>query len=246
MKVPLILASSLWHVGDLTNNTQGQRPSHEGTLLSASACPNAWSAIARLGGGRYYELHKESMLLDMVKALYSEDYAPLRDTVSTWALQAGYIKPGVMYVVAYEDCEAEDEDSLREMHFLDKDEAATEADFLDATVEIRQVMLPTEPLLALHKINRRDICSNTGSEFSLIEWARVHLYSPTRVAGVYWNEILDEFALSAPRAGLFDTKGLVVRPSLPDDEECLESVSSIEMEIYPRPISHDGDLAPSM
>lgn len=244
MKIPLIITSSLWHVGDLQNNTQGARPSLEGSLLSVSACPNAWVGIARLGGQQYYELGHESMLLDMVKALYDPDYASLRAKILLWAADEGLVKHGTMYVVAYED----DEDGeIREMHFHSEDEARQEGEPYDAEVVIRSVVLPTEKLMTIHNITKNCICSSTGMEFSIVEWARVHLYS-RRVTGVYWDETLDEAALSAPRAGLFSSAGFVERQDLPDDEECLNSVNTLHMKLYQRPAARPapGDCSPSM
>jgi len=243
MKIPLIITSSLWHVGDLNNNIQGARPSLEGTLLSASACPNAWVGIARLGGGKYYELGHESMLLDMVKALYDVEYTGLREKIHQWASEEGLVKPGTMYVVAYED----DEDGrIREMHFHSEDEAREEAEPYDAEVVVRSAVLPTEKLMTIHNITKNCVCSSTGMEFSMVEWARVHLYS-RRVTGVYWNETLDEAALSAPRAGLFSANGFSERQDLPDDEDCLSSVNTLHMEIYPRPaVRRVYDRSPSI
>ena len=244
MKIPLIITSSLWHVGDLQNNTQGARPSLEGSLLSASACPNAWVGIARLGGQKYYELDHESMLVDMVKALYDPDYASLRSKILLWAADDGLVKHGTMYVVAYED----DEDGeIREMHFPSEDEAQQEAELYDAEVAVRPAVLPTEKLMTIHNITKNCVCSSTGMEFAIVEWARVHLYS-SRITGVYWDETLDEMALSAPRAGLFSSSGFSERQCLPDDEECLSAVNTLHMEIYPRPaVRHDSaDCSPGL
>lgn len=229
MKIPLVITSSLWHIGDLQNNTQGQRQSFEGNLLSASACPNAWMGIARLGGGKYYSLEHETFLLNLTEALHDDQCQHLRLVVEKWATEQRYIKQGTIYVVPYEDCEADEADSLREMHFCNEEEALAEADGYGVEVEARSTLLATQLLLKLHGLS--DDSASSGLEFAMIEWARQNLQQ-SMVRGVYWDERLDELALSAPRAGLFSAQGLVERESLPDDEDCMQKVDFLTMERY--------------
>ncbi|AXH59565.1 hypothetical protein [Pseudomonas amygdali] len=229
MKIPLVITSELWHIGDLDNNTQGKRQSFEGNLLSASACPNAWEGIARLGGGKYYSLNQETMLVNMWEALKGADYEPLRLAVQQWALKRRLIEPGVIYVASYYDDELECE---REMHFSSEAEAREEvdADECESGVESRSVFLATDALLKLHGLTRP--MASSGLEYALIEWVREN--TSRMIKGVYWDEKLDELGLSAPRAGMFSTKGFEERSALPDDEDCLAHVDFLTMEQYAR------------
>lgn len=245
MKIPLVIASELWHVGDLDKNTQGERQSYEGNLFSASACPNAWASIARLGG-KQYALQAETMLVDMISALKDDQYEHLRLEVIRWATANRLIEHGVVYVVTYEDSEADPDNCLREIHFETEGDALVEAQSLgemDSSVEMetRSVYLATETLLKIHGL-RRDSASS-GLELALIEWARAHLSSRANslVKGVYWDEKLDELGLSAPRAGMFSTKGFLQQEHLPDDEDCLAKVDFMQMERYQTVARHELD-----
>lgn len=237
MKIPLVITSELWHIGDLDNNTQGKRQSFEGNLLSASACPNAWEGIARLGGGKYYSLNQETMLVNMWEALKGDEYEPLRLVVQQWALKRRLIEPGVIYVASYYDDEQECE---REMHFTSEAEARAEVEVegCDSEIESRSLFLATETLLKTHGLDSS--MASSGLEYALIEWARKN--ASRMIKGVYWDEKLDELGLSAPRAGMFSTKGFEERSALPDDEDCLANVDFIAMEQYARvePRADDG------
>ena len=224
MKIPLVITSELWHIGDLDNNTQGQRQSYEGNLFSASACPNAWEAIARLGGGKYYALEQETMLVNLSEALYEETYEPFRLTVRQWALSRRLIEPGVIYVSSYYDDEDECE---RELHFESRGEALREVGD-DAEIEVRETLLATNALLKIHGLDRSS--ASNGLEYAMIEWIREQMIGTSMVKGVYWNERLDELSLSAPRAGMFSTKGFVEQEELPDDDDCLAQVDFMTME----------------
>ena len=230
MKIPLVIASELWHVGDLDKNTQGQRQSFEGNLFSASACPNAWMGIARLGGGKYYAQKGEVMLIDMLSALSDPSCEHLRLAVEQWAVKRRLIEQGITYVVAYHDCEADEEDALREMHFETEAEALLEAGEYEADVEPRAMLLATEALLKIHNLTGGH--ASGGMEYALIEWVREHLVGASMIKGVYWDEKLDELGLSAPRAGMFSTQGFAQQEHLPDDEDCLAAVDFVTMERY--------------
>lgn len=229
LKIPLVITSELWHIGDLSNNTQGKRQSFEGNLFSASACPNAWEGIARLGGGKYYSLNQETMLVNMWEALQSADYEPLRLAVRQWALKRRLIEPGVIYVASYYDDEQECE---REMHFTSEAEARAEveAEGCDSEIESRSVFLATDALLKTHGLDRS--MASSGLEYALIEWVREN--TSRMIKGVYWDEKLDELGLSAPRAGMFSTRDFDERSALPDDEDCLANVDFLVMEQYAR------------
>jgi len=229
LKIPLVITSELWHIGDLSNNTQGKRQSFEGNLLSASACPNAWEGIARLGGGKYYSLNQEIMLVNMWEALKGADFEPLRLTVQQWALKRRLIEPGVIYVASYYDDEMECE---REMHFASESEARAEVEVegCGSEIETRSVFLATDALLKIHGLTRP--MASSGLEYALIEWVREN--TSRMIQGVYWDEKLDELGLSAPRAGMFSTKGFEERNALPDDEDCLAHVDFFTMVQYTR------------
>lgn len=242
MLIPIVRTSSLWHIGDLDNNTQGARESFEGNLLSASACPNAWQAIARLGGGKYYERAQENRLVDVHHALQNSRYAPLCAAVEQWAIKSGYLKPGVIYVYHYEDGEAEGDDAAREIHFGCKEEALSEADGDESLIEKRTLLLAQPVLLSMHGLTERS--ASMGRELALIEWVRMHGRAQG-INGVYWDERLDELALSAPRAGIFSTEGFELRSNLPDDEDCLRVLRHTEERLDLGPKHRDVQEGPS-
>lgn len=224
MKIPIISAENLWHWGDLDiRNRYRNGRSLEGNLFSMSACPDAWCQIARLGGSSLHVRNEPSQLLDMLSVLYGKDRASagLRQIVETWAAKAGLVEMRDVYRIESFDDESE---STYFTEYLDLAEATLEADEDQEIISVVK-LVGTSRLAKIHNLSERDI---VGFEYALIDWAKETLSA--HIQGVYWSETLDPECYSAPRAGMFDSQSLNLKPAayIPDDEDGLLSIGETQ------------------
>lgn len=198
-QLPLIEASSLWHIGTLDEGRRGERgKSLEGNLFSVSACPEAWRKIARLGGASLYKSGRPVLLLDMVRALDAPEFQPLRDLATAYGIEQGLLAQGVVYKAIRFDDELDSE--IYSMH-ESRELAECESD----EVEEVALLLATDKLKQIHSLPQG---VTPGLEYAMIEWLRERVpVLPTQdqapIAGVYWDEGYDPENYSAPRGGLF-------------------------------------------
>lgn len=218
MKIPVITAKKLWHLGSLDIKQKGNRgASYEGNLLSASACPDAWMKICRLSGSQAHETKKHLYLLDMLEVTHpkTSEGRSLREKIIEDGLDNGNILQRTLFKASYYDDELED--MLFTLHHT-RDEALYE---YDEDVEIEEVTeyFCSPSLLAQHKQGNSGFF---GIDFAIIEWAKKQ-----DLDGVYWDERLAPDILSAPRAGIFDRAIKHFKPvdHLPDDEEGLTFIA---------------------
>lgn len=224
MKIPTISVKNLWHWGDLNINHRYQNgTSLEGSLFSMSACPSAWEEIARLGGSQLHVRDQSSELLDMQSVLYGVTPASkyLRRLIESWALSQGLVE----YREVYQVHEFDDEmDDTRITEFLTLAEAVAEADLIGEEPKVVHKLIGTP---ALNHSHLHPESSILGFEYAVIDWAKANLKG--HIQGVYWNECLDPLSYSAPRAGMFDsnTLGLKPAPFVPDDSDGLSDVDEV-------------------
>lgn len=226
MKIPTISAKSLWHWGDLNREKKNQNGmSWEGHLFSMSACPLAWEQIAKLGGSKLHVRAEPSVLLDMHTVLFEKtrNAKLIRNHVEAWAIENSLLEPRTVFQVREYDCEADD---YRISEYFTQEEADREVELMgEATIIPTTKLIGTEALHLTHSI---PVKFKIGLEYALIDWAKEKLGH--RLQGVYWDEPLDPFGNSAPRAGMFDclSLGLKLESGLPDDEEALLGISSVK------------------
>lgn len=183
------------------NHADKGNQSFEGHGLSVSEHPDAWTAIAGLGGLPRWALERsgsgEPAFLDWHRA-----DVRLRDKFLAWGCAQGLCEPCRSWVMSYTDCDTEDE---REMHFDDEGSAHVEADQrLEEKVRADVVERPGWRLapsaLAALSRDEADLCET--QELVAILWAE----RCTDLDGVYWGDRLDPAALSAPRAVIFPSR----------------------------------------
>lgn len=229
MKIPTISAKNLWHWGDLQIENRYERGiSLEGNLFSMSACPMAWQQIARLGGSQLHIRESESVLLDMHSILFDEDPSSkaARKTIESWGVRTGLLHEREIFTVTEYDDELERD---RHSEYLSWEEAEHEA-FDPDQISSSLRLIGTAALIAIHNLNPKEIA---GVEYAVIEWTKAH--ASNLVQGVYWNETLDPFGYSAPRAGMFDAQSLDLKPAseVPEDEDGLQGISHVRWVNYP-------------
>ncbi|MHD0644312.1 hypothetical protein ACYPKM_01580 [Pseudomonas aeruginosa] len=218
MKVPLVCAQKLWHLGSM-NPALAAGGSQEGNLLSVSACPEAWSTICKLGGREIFESDKPLRLLDMRELLYGKQHDRLRKEIEAFGLARGLAERKRVFRVSWFDDELDDTLSCV---YGTREQAEAEADDPEDISE-EQMLVCTENLAKLHGQDVRQIFNAMG--FLSIEWSREVLGK--RVDGVYWTEEYAPLNYSSPRGGLFPHAIQCMKQveSYPDDEDGLEGIT---------------------
>jgi hypothetical protein len=205
MDIPILSADVVFHIGSLDVSRRGEfmTESLEGHLLPASTCPDAWYAIARLGGS---ELHTLSMdtpahFLDMHSV---RDDKELRQIIIDWGFENGFSESKTIWKTWEYDCELDN-------HFFTTSETEADArsEMLEdeenggpngrPTVESFEVIVGTEKLRDL--VNIKDITKMDAFDYVTIAWAQEKLSDS--VSGVWWTEVFDPDSNSAPRGGIF-------------------------------------------
>lgn len=198
--LPLQQLSTVWHIGSFEPADKGCRGSSlEGTGLSVSVDPEAWQAIARLGGLPWWRLSRRNgAFLDF----HALDKAQ-RDALMAWGLEAGWLQMQPQWELSYYDSEVDD---TRMCTFDTEQAAADELEELsqhDETAKVDAVHrgCPTELMTArlgfkTSPFNALDIAATF--------WVEDH----TALDGVWWEDLLEPHNLSAPR-------GVIVCRALP-------------------------------
>lgn len=189
----------LYHIGLMVGLQEGRRQrgstsSQEGHCLSVSECPDAWRQIAKIGGYPLWELIKPGNAFLHAHALKKAE----RKLIEAWALQQGFVQAGTLFQAWSTDEEGEPIFGL----YLTREEAVDELgeDAYEAS-DIKEVpaVLPTEALSAYcqQKVDFLDV-----EDMIQLCYADKVL----GLDGVFWNDRLDPYAYSAPRAGILPHK----------------------------------------
>jgi hypothetical protein len=187
-------AGGLYHIGALDPADKGCRgPSHEGNGLSVSTHPDAWEAIARLGGQPWWRLRRAGNRFLDAHALTAAQRSPL----AGWAVREDLACWTRAWRVTWHD---EELNQQRTFSCLDPDAAAAEAADLGGQVTHAIELAATE------RLHQRV----GGWQDPGLTWDHVLIAYAAAVGldGVWWDEELDVAALSAPR-------GVIVPPRLP-------------------------------
>lgn len=217
LRVPIVKASTLWHWGDLEITDKGENGRFEGNLFSMSACPNAWRQICKLGAKPLHQSVAPSFLVD-AHAIYTSNahYAKrMRAEIEQWGIDQGHISLETVHCVEILD---EDDETTLQFFYMTREEAEAEANDPDE-IEERKMLVATEQFKQMHGFAARHVI---GSEYVLIDWAK----AMTKADGIYWADMYNPHAYSAPRAGLFTPPELHrMDPSgLKQDEALLRSI----------------------
>ena len=199
------------HVGDLSQPRNPQGRSFEGSGLSVSQHPEAWTKIARLGGRETWLLHKAN------PSFYEVPW-PVPPEIYAWCEAKGFIEPALRFRAEWEDSELE---GLVFCDFDTLEEAQEEAEDLEAEIkEVQGWKLGPAGIAyckAAFGVDSR-IIHNEARDFAPMFWAESQGYD-----GCWWHETLDPINLSAPRGVIFQSKLDGWSKQVGEwDDECLE------------------------
>lgn len=189
----------LYHIGLMTGLQEGRRQrrstsSQEGHCLSVSECPDAWRQIAKIGGYPLWELAKPGNAFLHAHALKKAE----RKLIEAWALQQGFVQAGTLFQAWSTDEEGEPIFGL----YLTREEAVDElGEDADEASDIKEVpaVLPTEALSAY--------CQQKVDFLGVEDMIQLcYADKVLGLDGVFWNDRLDPYAYSAPRAGILPHK----------------------------------------
>jgi hypothetical protein len=163
--------------------------------LSVSLVPNAWRAIAKLGGLPLWEFQKEGNkfldVLRMSKALQTD--------VRQWACENGFASEQEGWVTVMHD----EEGGIRSVMSATREQAVADwGEGEDDNIARRfatPMLFPTEKL---EEYARQRIELSLVTDMATIAYADQVL----GLDGLYWNETLDVAALSAPRGGIIQSR----------------------------------------
>jgi hypothetical protein len=199
VKLPVLSKRVVWHVGNLTKRRRRVLASYEGAGLSVSEHPEEWTQIARLGGGRTYELRRRDgrpgIFLDMRRL------GARRDGLLRQAEAEGLVTRARRWEFLYEDAET---DKTNVMLLATEEEAMAELDAQDDG-EIREVLVyaPTSLL-------QREWKKTFGAPLDdalAPDIAVLHVVEKDgSFDGAWWNDVLDPDNLSAPRGVIFPSR----------------------------------------
>lgn len=250
MRIPIVELDAVFHVGTLDAKKVGLnsgKGSQEGNCLSVSLCPNAWQAIARLGG---YATHRlatpNGAFLDALAVAQEPD---LLEAIVDWGLSENLVESATRWRTWYFDDEREEWGYfLSSSQEAALDELRSNQDVDDAEdAEAPEGHQAIEDVSTL--IGREALRETTGfslgkdedaTDALLVEWARRGPHGLS-LDGVWWNETHDPDSLSAPRGAILpecvrDWTASPVEVDAVDDDEELDAMPETEwIEISPSP-----------
>jgi hypothetical protein len=196
--------NALVHIGTLSPQDKGVRgDSYEGHGLSVSTCPEAWEAIAKLGGQPWWTLEANSSagarFLDLL-ATPPES----REEMVAWAVEKGLAVPCVGAKLSWHDADHD------EMVFTTFDNPHSAQLEFEAMTEEHEGEPANAPVLESYEgwtLTPAGLAAVARTRADLDETptmaAILYCESETDLDGVYWDNQLDVHGLSAPRAVIF-------------------------------------------
>jgi 8-oxo-dGTP pyrophosphatase MutT (NUDIX family) len=189
----------LWHVGTMNPNDK-QKGSYEGAGLSVSVNPEEWQYIAGVGGDLWELTKQGNRFLNFHRIGKTQ-----RQQIVQWGLKKGYVEPVVTYKVEFWD----DEDQETRYHeYLDKAEADAEAKSMieEEGNESVKVVTDTEALNPTPTLLQRAHADRSEPTMAWDYLVIVYAEDMLQCDGVWWDDRLDQYALSAPRGVIFKDK----------------------------------------
>ena len=200
MNLPTLQKKKVWHVGSPKSARTRASSSQEGTLLSVSEHPQAWTRIARLGGRETWELVRT----DRTPGVFVNMHAIPEATKNALIAASGLVAPVRVYIARWTAGDEYGDDETYEMTFTTRAAAEREIeDFEDAEIREQTGWKATPELNRLWKANFSGrLAASFVGEFALL----TVLERMNRYDGAWWNDVLDPYALSAPRGGIFQKR----------------------------------------
>lgn len=192
-------------VDSITPQARG-RDSHEAHLLSVSHCPDAWSAIARLGGEPVCSLAMKGAL--WLDGIQFQTNTALRRLIVNWGHGAGLCYQATGWRAWFEQesgdwgcflCKTRDE-AAGEVEGWGGDPDGQHPSGHPAVQRVSYVR-GTDALSALTG-NRVGDGIDSYSDLAIV-WAEHISKGASNIVGIWWNERYDVCELSAPRGGVF-------------------------------------------
>lgn len=216
------------HIGTMTPSDKGARgDSLEGHGLSVSTCPEDWEAIAKLGGLPWWTLDSKSSSGPKFLDLHATPPELLAEMLA-WAVDKGFAIPCTGAKLSWYDSEHEDRVYMTfdNPHLAQLEYEAMAEGFEDELEDAPKI----EPYegwkltpAGLAAVSRKRVDLSETPEMVAV----LYCESETKLDGVYWDDILDVDALSAPRAVIFPSRldGFTVR-AMVDDAGRLPALTS--------------------
>ncbi len=191
-----VYSSSQWsHVGSL-NPQHKQNNSMEGNGLSISEYPEEWRQIAKLGeepiwsvskqNGRFFDIHRNS---------------EWKDKILQVALKQGWVEKVPSFLVHFTDLETEEK---KYMFMESKAVAELELDWLKE--DDHEAYLEEKIGWALTDAAHQRLGFKPSNLLAYDMVACFYVEDFTPLDGVWWNDTLDVYGLSAPRAVIVPSK----------------------------------------
>ena len=203
MDIPVLMVDEVYHWGTLAVSQKGSRfsDSFEGHCLSVSRCPLAWLRIAKLGGSPLWRLTRRGgVFLDILSVGRNPE---LRQIIQDWGIARGYAENRTLWQAWSSDEDGE----WRYMLFASEDEARVEVVEDDEGPDGGDAVVPVEVLtgtaLLCARLGRARMEGQDAFDFVAMVWAED---GHPALDGVWWGEVFDPDALSAPRGGIFPGK----------------------------------------
>lgn len=210
----------LVHIGTLDPKDKGVRgDSYEGHGLSVSECPDAWEAIAKLGGQPWWRLAPRAGATAPKFLDWHATPREQREAMLAWAADQGLVTPCPGFRVHYYD---HDHAETVFINFENEADARAELAWMQEEYEEEVDALKMMPddghpgpaphleqfdgwkltSLALARLHR--VKADLGESAALA--ALLYVESQTDLAGLYWADTLSVASLSAPRAVIFPSR----------------------------------------
>jgi hypothetical protein len=216
MDIPVIRLPMVFHVGTLDPANLGANSgggSQEGACLSVSLCPNAWSAIVKLGDELHELRNAGGTFLDVCALLGDED---AKSDLTAWGIEEGYVRLRRLWRSWRYDSEADEwrfllcrtqGEALEEARAHDDEDYSSSADVPAPDghkgIEPMTVPIGTAKLSELTGYALRP--DDEAWDALAVAYGMVSVPEETGIEldGVWWREIFDPARLSAPRGGIF-------------------------------------------
>ena len=203
--LPVLHKERVWHVGNLKRARRKAPDSQEGTLLSVSEYPRAWTRIAQLGGSPTFMLVRK----DGKEGVFVNRHALTASMERKILAGSGLVTKTKVYILRENTFDDNDDPTVYQSVHATREEA--ERNVLDPEAFELGEATVTERAgwAATPELNRRweevfssPLRTSFAGEFALMETIEaLGLYD-----GMWWNEVLDPWALSAPRGGIFQSR----------------------------------------
>jgi hypothetical protein len=189
---PIISLKEVIHIGTL--NGKDKLPnSLEGAGLSVSLHPDEWQAIAKLGGNSRFRLSKEKSSFLNIHQLTDEQ----REMIAEWGILNGYIEKSTVYFYTWIDGETEEEMIFETS---DYEEAVKGAECNEEVVKAKFGYKATP------KLEKETIFHNIPPFLTVSLLATLYAEVVLDYDGVWWDDVLDHWSLSAPRGVISSNK----------------------------------------